>query len=137
MAMMAGGPAVEENKEELSVCIPSGPPEEPPPQSVADVERSQYTVAWRDAMKNELDGHETTGTYEAATPPRGRKPEDTRWGFSCKTDKDGLIVKTKARLVTKVFSLVQGVDYVQTCAPTPPSDDFSFRRCTSFCSRET
>ena len=34
--MMAGGPAVEENKGELSVCMPSGFPEdvEPPPQSV-------------------------------------------------------------------------------------------------------
>ena len=44
MAMMAGGPAAGENKGELSVRIPSGFPEdvEPPPQSVADVERSQY-----------------------------------------------------------------------------------------------
>ena len=43
MAMMAGGPAVEESKGELSVRTPSGFPEEvePPPKSVADVERSQ------------------------------------------------------------------------------------------------
>ena len=39
MAMMAGGPAVEDIKRELSVCMLSGFPEdvEPPPQSVADV----------------------------------------------------------------------------------------------------
>ena len=44
MALMAGGPAAEENKGELSVRMPSGFPEdvEPPPQSVADVERSKY-----------------------------------------------------------------------------------------------
>ena len=49
MAMMAGGPAAEENKGELSVRMPSGFPEdvEPPPQSVADTERSQYKAAWR------------------------------------------------------------------------------------------
>ena len=34
MAMMAGGPAVEDNKGELRVCMASGFPEdvEPPPQ---------------------------------------------------------------------------------------------------------
>ena len=64
MAMMAGGPAVEDNQGKLRVCMPSGFPEdvEPPPQSVADVERSKYKAAWREAMKNELDGHKTTGT---------------------------------------------------------------------------
>ena len=49
MAMMAGGPAAEENKVELSVRMPSGFPKdvEPAPQSVADIERSQYKAAWR------------------------------------------------------------------------------------------
>ena len=49
MAMMAGGPAAGENKGELSVRMPNGFPEdvEPPPQSVADIERSQYKAAWR------------------------------------------------------------------------------------------
>ena len=46
MAIMGGGPAVEE-KRELSVRMPSGFPVdvEPPPQSVADVERSKYKAA--------------------------------------------------------------------------------------------
>ena len=49
MAMMAGAPPADENKGELSVCMPNGFPEdvEPPPQSVADIERSQYKTAWR------------------------------------------------------------------------------------------
>ena len=72
-------------------------------------------------MKNELDGHKTTGTYEAATPPRGRKPVGAKWVFSYKTDKDCIIAKTKARLVAKGFSQVQDVDYFQTFAPTPSS----------------
>ena len=56
MAIMAGGPAVEENKREVSARMPSGFPEdvEPPPQSVADVERSQHKAAWHEAMKIEL-----------------------------------------------------------------------------------
>ena len=101
MTMMPGGPVVEDNKGELCVCTPSGFPEdvEPPPQSVADVERSKDKAAWREAMKNELDGHKTTGTYEAATPPRGRKPVGAKYVFSYKTDKDGMIAKTNSVLV--------------------------------------
>ena len=59
MAMLVGGPAVEETKPELSVCMPSGFPEdvEPPPQSVADVERSQHKAAWREAMQSEVNGY--------------------------------------------------------------------------------
>ena len=116
MAMMTGGPAAEENKGESNACIPRVFPEdvEPPPQSVADVERSQYKAAWRKAMKTELDGHKTTGTNETATLPRGRKPLGAKWVFSYKTDKDGIIAKTKARLVAKGFSQVQDVDYFQT-----------------------
>ena len=97
------------------MCMPSGFPVgvEPTPQSVADVERSEYKAAWRKAMKTELDGHKTTGTYEAATPSRGRKPVGAKWVFSYRTDKDGIMAKTKARLVAKGFSQVQDVDYFQ------------------------
>ena len=47
---MTGGPAAGENKGEYSVGMPSGFPEDvrPPPQSVADVERSRYKLAWHD-----------------------------------------------------------------------------------------
>ena len=69
--------------------MPSGFPEdvEPHPQSVADVKRSKYKAAWREAMKCEVDGHKTTGTYKAATSPRGRKPVGAKWVFFYKTDK--------------------------------------------------
>ena len=83
MASMAGGPAVE-NKGKVRVCILCGFPEDvkPPPQSVADVERSQCKTAWHEVMHIELDGHKTTGTYEAATPPRGGKPVGAKWVFT-------------------------------------------------------
>ena len=123
MSMMAGGPAVEDYKGELRVCMPSGFPEdvEPPPQSVADVERSKYKAAWLEAMKNELNRHKTTGTNKTATPPRGRKPVGAKWVFSYKTEKDGIIAKTKARLVAKGFSRVKDVEYFHTIAPIPSS----------------
>ena len=121
MAMMAGGPVVEQIEGGLSVCMPSVFPEDvqPPPQPAADVERSQCKAAWQQAMKSEFSGHKTTDRYEAATPPRGRKPVGAKWVFSYKADKDSLAGKTKARLVATDFSQVQDVDYFQTFAPTP------------------
>ena len=70
--MMAGGSA--ETKRELSVSMPSCFPAdvEPPPQSIADVERSKYKAAWHEAIKIELDGDKTTGTYYTK-PQRRRK----------------------------------------------------------------
>lgn len=61
---MTRGPAAE-NTRELSVRMPSGFPEdvEPPPQPVADVERSEYKAAWHEAINIKLGGHKTTGTY--------------------------------------------------------------------------
>ena len=49
MTKMAGGPAVGKNTRESNLFMPIGFPEdiEPPPQSVADVERFQYKEAWR------------------------------------------------------------------------------------------
>ena len=59
---------------------------EPPPQSAADTGRSKYKVAWHEVVKVESDGHKTTGTYEAAIPPLGRKLIGSGWVFTCKTD---------------------------------------------------
>ncbi|CAN0484004.1 unnamed protein product [Laminaria digitata] len=70
-------------------------------------------------MKIELDGHTMTGIFEAATPPKGRKPVGAKWVFTYKTDKDGLIVKIKARLVAKGFSQVQDVDYFKRLHQLP------------------
>ena len=44
-----------------------------------------------------------------------------KWVFTYKTDKDSLIVKTKASLMAKGFNKVQDVYYLKTFAPTPPS----------------
>lgn len=56
-------------------------------------------------------GTKTTGTYGTATLPKGCRLVGAKWVFAYETDKDGLIIKTKARLVSKGFtgSQVQGV----------------------------
>lgn len=94
MTMMAGRPA--ENEGKLSVCTLSvlSAVVESHPQSAADVERSLYQAAWREAMMIELVGPKTTGTYEAAIPPQGRKSVGAQWVLTDKTHTDCLIVRT-------------------------------------------
>ena len=72
-------------------------------------------------MKIALDGYKTIGTYEAATPSLGRKPLGPKWAFTYKTDKEGSIVRTRARLMARGFSQVWNVDYFEAFAPTPSS----------------
>ena len=51
---------------ELSIPSPIGkkPHEvEPPPRTVAEVERSVYRKGWEQAMQSEFEGHKKTGTF--------------------------------------------------------------------------
>ncbi|CAN0243250.1 unnamed protein product, partial [Ascophyllum nodosum] len=41
------------------------------------------------------------------------------WVFAWKVDKDGCVIKPKARLVARGFSKVHTVDFMETCSPTP------------------
>ena len=68
------------------------------------------------------DGHKTTGTYEAATPPQGLKPVGVYL-------QDGLIRETKARLVAKGSSQGLVVDYFETFVETVV--DYSIELCRS------
>lgn len=62
---------------------------------------------WHEIL--ELNSHETNSTYQAATPPQGRKHVSEV--FANKANKDHLVLQTKAVLVAKGFSQVQNVDY--------------------------
>ena len=51
--------------------------------------------------------------------PEGEKVIGSRWVLSYKSNKDGNITKTEARLVAKGFMQREGVNYLQTSALTP------------------
>ncbi|CAN0490064.1 unnamed protein product, partial [Laminaria digitata] len=51
--------------------------------------------------------------------PEGEKAVGSRWVLSYKAENERLITKTKARLVAKGFMQREGVDCLQTSAPTP------------------
>ena len=102
--------------------MPSGPisEAETPPVSVGGVLKSRYKGAWLWAMNEELKSLKDSGTLKVLDGlPEGEKAIGSRRVLSYKSNKDGNITKTKARLVAKGFMQREGVNYLQTSAPTP------------------
>ena len=113
---------VEGTEGESEFEMPSGPisEAETPPVSVGGVLKSRYDGAWLWAMNEELKGLKDSGTFKVLDGlPKGEKAIGSRWVLSYKSNKDGNITKTKDRLVAKGFMQREGVNYLQTSAPTP------------------
>ena len=113
---------VEGTEGESEFEMPSGPvgEAETPPVSVGGVLESRYKGAWLWAMNEELKGLKDSGTFEVLNAlPEGEKAIGSRWVLSYKSNKDGNITKTKARLEAKWLMQREGVNHLQTSAPTP------------------
>ena len=54
------------------------------------------------------------GVYEEVQRPAGRNVIGTKWVLRVKTDAEGNLDKFKARVVSKGFRQVEGVDYDET-----------------------
>ena len=63
------------------------------------------------AMDEEMNSLQKNTTWELVSLPPGRKSIQFKWVFWTKVAADGSTCKYKARMVEKVFSQVQGVDY--------------------------
>lgn len=51
-------------------------------------------AAWNQGTNVELDGHDTTDTYQAARLSQGRTNVGENWVYTYKTDNDGLTIRT-------------------------------------------
>ena len=93
---------------------------EEPPLCVDDVKYNNVGGVWEDAMRAEFKGLAGLNAFEFVdVVPDGVNVVSARWVFAWKEDKDGNIVKPKARLVARGFSQVHTVDFLETYAPTP------------------
>ena len=72
---------------------------------------------WKEAVARELDSIVKHDTWEEEDLPKGRIPLDCRWIFTKKYDKDGNVIRYKARLVVKGYKQKAGIDFVETFAP--------------------
>jgi len=69
-------------------------------------------------MQKEYDALIKNDTWKLVDPPLGTRPIGYKWVYENKYKADGSLDKHKDRLVEKVFSQKEGVDYEETFSPT-------------------
>ena len=71
---------------------------------------------WKEAMQVEYDSLIENETWELTSMPENRQVITGRWCFKLKKDRNGQILKYKARWVAHGFKQEEGVDFVETFA---------------------
>jgi hypothetical protein len=86
-------------------------------QSLKEAKESPDWPEWEIAIRAELVQHREKGTWELVDLPAGAVPLKNKWVFVLKRDKEGLIIRHKARLVVKGCGQRLGRDYLETHSP--------------------
>ena len=66
---------------------------------------------WLEAMQSEIGSMYENEVWTLTDLPDDRQAIENKWIFKKKTNADGNVTIYKARLVTKGYQQVQGVDY--------------------------
>ena len=81
------------------------------------VEDALEDPEWINAMHEELHNFERNQVWTLVEKPdNNHNIIGTKWVFRNKQDKDGQVVRNKARLVAQGYTQVEGMDYGETCA---------------------
>jgi hypothetical protein len=80
------------------------------------VEDALGDADWVMAMQEELNNFTRNEVWSLVERPK-QNVIGTKWVFRNKKDEDGVVTKNKARLVSKGYTQVQGLDFGETCAP--------------------
>ncbi len=68
-------------------------------------------------MRKELQALEDNSTWEIVDLPSHKKAIDSKWIYKVKYKRDGLVEHYKARLVTKGYNQLLGLDYTASFSP--------------------
>ena len=84
------------------------------PTNYEEAMMSPDSDRWLEAMKSEIGSMYENKVWTLVDLPDDRQAIENKWIFKKKTEVDGNVTVNKARLVTKGFRQVQGVDYDET-----------------------
>lgn len=79
------------------------------------VEASQDEI-WIKAVGEELDKIEKNQSWELEPRPKNKNVIGTKLVFYNKLNEDEKVIRNKARLVSKGYVMVKGIDFEETCA---------------------
>lgn len=68
-------------------------------------------------MIDEMSALHTSGTWELVSLPAGKSTVGCHWVYTVKIGPDGQADRLKARLVSKGFTQIFGLDYSDTFSP--------------------
>lgn len=72
---------------------------------------------WREAMHKEIQAVQANHTWSLVPLPTNKQPSGCKWVYKMKLNPDGSVERYKARLVTKGYNQIEGVDYCETFTP--------------------
>ncbi len=85
--------------------------------SLAEAKQSLEWPQWECAIRSELDQLWEKGTWKLIDPPEDAILLTNKWVFVKKKDREGKIIKFKARLIAKGCAQRPGHDYLETHSP--------------------
>lgn len=86
------------------------------PSSLKEAMKRPDWQNWKNAMTVEYSSLMENETWSLVDSPNGRKVISGRWVFKLKKDREGKILKYKARWVVHGYKQQEGLDYVDTFA---------------------
>ena len=90
--------------------------------SLKEAKNSPDWPKWECAMQEQLDLLKEMGTWETVQKPPDAVPITNKWVFIKKRNKEGEVVRHKARLVVKGCAQRPGFDYMETFSPVVRMD---------------
>lgn len=100
---------LEKESEQVNLCLLS----KLKPKKFVDASKDVGQIK---VMEEELNQIEKNQTWELVPRPANKNVIGTKWVFLNKLNKDGEVVRKKARLVCKGYSQVEGIDFEENFA---------------------